>query len=817
MIEPKMPRLLAAAKEFNIGQDTLVEFLVRKGFPREELKLAAKVSLEMYTLLQEEFKERKEAKIKEDVLTIVSQRSVTNENIKKAEDEKRETISRHSKTAANEMDVEIYKHISNQMDVTEIYLGHILFPFYYTKAQYTATCTEAFPFNPFDKVICELLKVEEQLTFENIGDILGMNVYESENPKRYLDLAEKEILTEALQSLASEEFRMITIGDINFSSCRLTQIGREYAEKKSKYRVTENKPFLIYFDHTTGNHIQAKQFYEFADGKISTKQFAIELADESALKEIAAVQIPEIYNPAKQYSFTDAVLKRQQNLQIEFPVAITFNTKVNSYRFYCYDTANKTIHKHFNEWINNNESVKYDLLEDFSATETEANQKNYAAIYLEQVSAFEPNTKINIVIHPLLKQQFIDEQLFLSSFNLLFNSTEKVELYLCLPTISDNIYKTISSIIQNSENEDSRFYFAFPNQLNERIIKSFKQLQGISNSVKNLYVMQLQVKSFLLLCKTESESFYFEIANGSVNNHPKNFFERKIWNKWADKIELHFLERFSDEYALKVCDKVTKVVSDNLQESVSKQQLDELKFYEFKLEPFANIGTQGETVELTLELIENFRHDRIEKLEEKLNSQLDEIETRLSTVTDEKEFAEIQKHFAATTSEIIFDDSEAFERSEALKPIIASKKEEFAEAQKVYNLIFDTNVLLNHPDIFTKVARKNNIIIAARVLNELDNHKANPEHKEAAAKCIREIHSDKNKNIHKVKANPKLLPIDFKKGDPDNIILSSALIYQGKNGILITDDKGFFEKAKTVEMPVMTYDDFITNFVNTKK
>jgi len=49
-------------------------------------------------------------------------------------------------------------------------------------------------------VICELLKVEEQLSFENIGDILGMNVYESENTKRYLDVVEKEILTKALQS-----------------------------------------------------------------------------------------------------------------------------------------------------------------------------------------------------------------------------------------------------------------------------------------------------------------------------------------------------------------------------------------------------------------------------------------------------------------------------------------------------------------------------------------------------------------------------------------------------------------------------------------
>ena len=34
MAELKLPRLLAAAKEFNIGQDTLIEFLVKKGYKK---------------------------------------------------------------------------------------------------------------------------------------------------------------------------------------------------------------------------------------------------------------------------------------------------------------------------------------------------------------------------------------------------------------------------------------------------------------------------------------------------------------------------------------------------------------------------------------------------------------------------------------------------------------------------------------------------------------------------------------------------------------------------------------------------------------
>src|SRR3954469_10952132 len=58
------PRLMAAAKEFNIGKDTLVDFLVGKGFDKDELKPTAKLTEEMYRALQHEFQSDKVAKQK---------------------------------------------------------------------------------------------------------------------------------------------------------------------------------------------------------------------------------------------------------------------------------------------------------------------------------------------------------------------------------------------------------------------------------------------------------------------------------------------------------------------------------------------------------------------------------------------------------------------------------------------------------------------------------------------------------------------------------------------------------------------------------
>ncbi len=64
------PRLMAAAKEFNIGKDTLVDFLVGKGFSKDELKPTAKLSEEMYRALQAEFQSDKVAKLKSEQIDL---------------------------------------------------------------------------------------------------------------------------------------------------------------------------------------------------------------------------------------------------------------------------------------------------------------------------------------------------------------------------------------------------------------------------------------------------------------------------------------------------------------------------------------------------------------------------------------------------------------------------------------------------------------------------------------------------------------------------------------------------------------------------
>src|SRR5690606_27888447 len=70
MAETTTLRLMAAAKEFNIGKETLVDFLVDKGFSKNDLKPTSKLTEEMYRALQQEFQGDKAAKLKSDQIDL---------------------------------------------------------------------------------------------------------------------------------------------------------------------------------------------------------------------------------------------------------------------------------------------------------------------------------------------------------------------------------------------------------------------------------------------------------------------------------------------------------------------------------------------------------------------------------------------------------------------------------------------------------------------------------------------------------------------------------------------------------------------------
>lgn len=68
MKENTTPRLLAAAKQFNVGMDTIIEHLVSKGFDRDYLKPTVKITEEMYISLVERFEPDRLQRFKNDLI-----------------------------------------------------------------------------------------------------------------------------------------------------------------------------------------------------------------------------------------------------------------------------------------------------------------------------------------------------------------------------------------------------------------------------------------------------------------------------------------------------------------------------------------------------------------------------------------------------------------------------------------------------------------------------------------------------------------------------------------------------------------------------
>lgn len=80
----KTPRLLAAAKEFNIGKETLVEFLTGKGFEINASNPNTKITEVMYDALQTEFAQDKLAKRKSEEIALPKGSNLDNKVKKEA-------------------------------------------------------------------------------------------------------------------------------------------------------------------------------------------------------------------------------------------------------------------------------------------------------------------------------------------------------------------------------------------------------------------------------------------------------------------------------------------------------------------------------------------------------------------------------------------------------------------------------------------------------------------------------------------------------------------------------------------------------------
>ena len=124
--------------------------------------------------------------------------------------------------------------------------------------------------------------------------------------------------------------------------------------------------------------------------------------------------------------------------------------------------------------------------------------------------------------------------------------------------------------------------------------------------------------------------------------------------------------------------------------------------------------------------------------------------------------------------------------------------------------LIDTNAFIYAPNIINKISNEYPIFVSAKVVDELDHRKdiTSGNDKKKVQKALKSINmAISGGRVQTITSDARLLPIDFDRRSPDNLILSVALKLKrmGYSPILVTSDNGFQVKAKTLKITTIPY------------
>lgn len=309
-----------------------------------------------------------------------------------------------------EVEFEIDRLIFNEKKYCEKLVGVFSFDWFFSKIYYSADCTIGIPFDLFDKVIVGILLIDESLSIEQLGEILGFNIIDNPSEQQYKDNAEYDILRMALDSL--KQYEMIEISDIDYSKCYLTSLGKDYAKKGMKFRYEPKKEFALYYDHTGGMHKDLGEFFMKQNSSAEDRLFeGFDFLDENLMELIAEKQEPSICNPSLGNTFVNPQMihNKSKTYKLEIVIAVIYDYSSENIRLLAYDHNTKKIvdlftkfvngdakNKIIREWLgqlpyqalSTNEEKKYKEQQDYLVAEQQKIEEddNYAGLLMEDKS-----------------------------------------------------------------------------------------------------------------------------------------------------------------------------------------------------------------------------------------------------------------------------------------------------------------------------------------------------------------------------------------------------------------------------------------------
>jgi len=727
-------------------------------------------------------------------------------------------------------DIEIYSEIFQEKSITEKYLGYAIFDWEYSSVKYSADCTLAIPFDLFDKVIVGILSVDEVLSMEQIGAILGMNLTHNPDQQKYKDEAEYDILRIALDNL--KDYNMIEIGDTSYSSCRLTKDGKLFAAKGYKFKVEENKPFRLFFDHTSSNHQSAKKELETLKGKPFQLKSEFDFLDETLMQNIAEVQVKEIHNPNLGNSFINPRIdyRNSSSLVLKLEVALLFDVETKQTRFIAFEPISKKTNQYFSDFLNLN---KHDIFNLFEQESKEGMLIEVKPSYIQRLIqdkekiqsllSTKPEDALLVSKNSNTNSEFIDPEYFwLNLKDFISKDTEEVFILVPEATVF-----SIEKIKQLAEDKATPFLFVvFQLSAEEAIKNKMRELYEFSTDTENKLFVEVykKVNSFECLLKgknsiTQFEESFLDFVNVEV--HLSKIFYRNLQTTLSELPPQYseIKESFANDY-LKIIenavDEICKIeIADG---AINKSFILERNSIASKANAFLNTKIDSDAKE-SLDRLNVTIKKHITKIKNRhkllLAEKLLQFSNSFDAYTGNKLEDVIQ--FENNLKEIeleCFDDYKDINSSTNIfKEKVQSEVKRIKDEVLAKTYIIDTNVFIKDPDIISKIDSKHFVALSFSVIEELDKLKIRPENKENAVKAIRNINSllktsktNKKNRVRRQGADLTLLPVDLQNKSSDNMILSLGLVYrkQNQNPVILTLDKNFQSKAIMLDIPLVT-------------
>lgn len=725
-------------------------------------------------------------------------------------------------------DIEIYSEIFQEKLTTEKYLGYVSFDWIYSSIKYTGDCTLAIPFDLFDKVIVGILSVEEVLSIEEIGEILGMNLIQNTEQQQYKDEAEYDILRIALDNL--KDYNMIEIGDTSYSSCRLSKEGKLFAAKGYKFKVEENKPFKLFFDHTSNNHQGAKKVLETLKGKPIQLLDEFDFLEESLMQIIAEIQVPEIHNPKLGNSFINPRIdnKNSASFILKIAVALLFDLESKHTRFIAFDPSSKKTNQYFIDFLNLNKQGTLNLFEQDKEEGILIETKNS---YLQRL--IQDKTKIQSLLSSKpqdamliskasnINSEFIDQEYFWLNLKD-FISKETEEIFILIPEATELSILKIKQLAEDKETPS--LFVVFQQSAEEPVNNKIKQLYEFSSNTDNqLFVaVYSEVNSFECLLKgkwgiTQLDESYLDFVNEEV--HISKIFYR---NQQTTLNELppqysEIKKCFANDYLKIIEDAVDEICEIEIEDdTINKSFILEQNSIDAKANAFLNTK------------IDLDAKASLDRLNTTIKKHITGIKNRHKLFLAEK-LLQLSNSFEANTSDKLEDvvqfennlkeiESECFDDYKDIKSAINVFKEKVqSEIKRIKDevlaktFIIDTNVFIKDPDIISKIDAKHYVALSLSVIEELDKLKTIADTKANASKAIVNINTALKKSsntkfsrVRKARADLTLLPDELQKKTADNLLLSLGLVYKKQNPTLLTLDRNFQSKAMMLDIPLVT-------------